>query len=79
VLALAALFAVIAVEPGLRTLFELQALSLADYAVLAFIAATWAVVLRAIWRGHVLERLLGVEPLRRQPEARSTSSGAAEA
>ena len=66
VLALAALFAVIAMEPGLRTLFELQPLSLADYVVLAFIAAIWAMVLRAIWRGYVLERLLGVEPLHRQ-------------
>jgi len=78
-LTLTVAFAVIAVEPGLRTLFELQALSLADYAVLALIATIWAVVLRAIWRWQLVEHLLGVEPLGPQPEARSTSRSAAEA
>jgi cation-transporting P-type ATPase E len=67
VLALTAAFAVISVDPGLQRMFELQALSLADYLLLAFVAAIWAVVLRAIWRWRLLERLLGMEPLEERP------------
>ena len=51
--------AVISLEPRLRSIFELEVLSLADYVVLAFVAAIWTVVLLAIWRGRLLERLLG--------------------
>jgi cation-transporting P-type ATPase E len=79
VLALTTAFAVIAVEPRLRSIFELEALSLVDYGVLAFVATIWAVVLSAIWRWRLLERLLGTVPRDRRPEVQSTSSGAADA
>ena len=76
VLALTAAFAVITVEPRLRSMFELQALSLADYIVLVFIAAIWAVVVRAVWRWQFLERLLGIESRERQPKAQSKRTDA---
>jgi cation-transporting P-type ATPase E len=79
VLALTTAFGLVVLDPRLRSLFEMQALSLVDYVVLAFVAAIWAVVLRTIWRWRLLERLLGMEPLDRQPVAQSTRSGAAEA
>ncbi|HLZ25351.1 MAG TPA: HAD-IC family P-type ATPase [Ktedonobacterales bacterium] len=62
-LALAATFAVIAVEPRLREVFELQPLTLVDYVLLTFVAALWALVLRGIWRWRLLERVLGIDPV----------------
>jgi cation-transporting ATPase E len=62
VLALTTAFAVIAVQPRLRSIFELEALSLVDYGVLAYVATIWAIVLSAIWRWRLLERLLGTLP-----------------
>ena len=50
VLALTTAFALVVLDPRLRSLFEMQALSLVDYVVLAFVAAIWGVVLRTIWR-----------------------------
>ena len=67
VLALTTAFAVIAVEPRLRSLFELEVLSLVDYGVLAFVATIWAVVLSGIWRWRLLERLVGVSSRSMKP------------
>jgi cation-transporting ATPase E len=79
VLALTTAFAVVALDPRLRGMFELQALSLADYVVLAFVATIWTVALRAIWRWRLLERVLGIVPNDQKRETLSMSSGAADA
>jgi cation-transporting ATPase E len=58
-LALMGLFMAIMLVPDLRAIFELQALSPADLALLAGVTAAWAACLRSVWRWQVLERLLG--------------------
>jgi len=49
----------ICLVPGLSAVFELQPLSLADLVLLGGVAAGWAVLVRAVWRWQLLERLLG--------------------
>ncbi|MFW5692459.1 MAG: HAD-IC family P-type ATPase [Chloroflexota bacterium] len=52
--------AILLIEP-LRTFFELELLQLTDYLFLGTVAAIWAIVLRFIWRGTLLERFLGID------------------
>jgi hypothetical protein len=49
----------ICLVPALSAVFELQPLSLADLVLLGSVAAGWAVLVRAVWRWQLLERLLG--------------------
>lgn len=67
-LALLGGFAVVAADPTLRAMFELQPLSSLDCAVLACVAVAWAESLHWIWRWHLLERLLGTDDLIRAEE-----------
>jgi cation-transporting ATPase E len=61
-LALAAAFGVIAFVPGLRAMFEMQAMHATDYLLLACVAGAWAFCLHWIWRWRLLDRLLGTTP-----------------
>jgi cation-transporting ATPase E len=58
-LTLMGLFMAIMLVPDLREMFELQALSPADFAVLACVTAVWSACLRSVWRWQALDRLLG--------------------
>ena len=57
--ALAIGFVLILADPRLRSVFELQPLSLVDYLVLTLVVAIWALLVRSIWRWQLLGRLLG--------------------
>jgi cation-transporting ATPase E len=48
---------VMAVTP-LREFFELVSLRQTDYALIGLVVVLWALVLRVIWRGRLMERLL---------------------
>jgi cation-transporting ATPase E len=52
------LYLVVTVTPPLRAFFELTLLRWTDYALIAALAAAWAVVQRAVWRARLFERLL---------------------
>jgi cation-transporting ATPase E len=47
--------------PGLRNFFELTPLPAADLALIAALAALWALALRIIWRKRLFEKLLELE------------------
>jgi cation-transporting ATPase E len=51
---------VMAIQP-LREFFELVSLQVTDYALIGFVVILWALLLRVIWRGRLLERLLSRE------------------
>ncbi|MCA9891617.1 MAG: HAD-IC family P-type ATPase [Anaerolineae bacterium] len=51
--------ALLLIEP-LRSFFELLALPLWGFVLLAIVTALWAVILRMAWRNHWLDRFLGV-------------------
>ncbi|MGB9299599.1 MAG: HAD-IC family P-type ATPase [Anaerolineae bacterium] len=51
---------VMAIRP-LREFFELVSLKVTDYALIGFVVVLWALLLRVIWRGRLLERLLSRE------------------
>ncbi|MCJ7621235.1 MAG: HAD-IC family P-type ATPase, partial [Anaerolineae bacterium] len=51
---------VMAIQP-LREFFELVSLQVTDYALIGFVVVLWALLLRVIWRGRLLERLLSRE------------------
>lgn len=53
-------FLLVIIEPT-RTFFELETLSLGDYALIIAIVVAWAIVLRFIWRFNLIERFLGVK------------------
>jgi cation-transporting ATPase E len=63
-LALFAGFAAMLVVPAGRTLFDLAPLEPAIVALVAGVLVAWFIALRATWRHHLLERLLGVAPAR---------------
>jgi cation-transporting ATPase E len=52
------LYAVVMVVPSLRAAFELVPLRLFDYLLICAVVAVWAFLLRLIWRGRVLERVV---------------------
>jgi cation-transporting ATPase E len=52
------LYALVMVVPSLRAFFELVPLRLFDYLLICAVVVVWAFVLRLIWRGRVLERVL---------------------
>ena len=52
------LYALVMVVPSLRTAFELVPLRLFDYLLICAVVAVWAFLLRLIWRGRALERVL---------------------
>lgn len=52
--------AVLLAFPVGRAFFEIQALTGFDIAVVVGVALLWALLLRFIWRLHLLERLLGI-------------------
>jgi cation-transporting ATPase E len=56
-------FVVVLAIPVLRGFFELTVLSWRDYLWIGLVIGIWAVILRAIWRGRLMERWLD----RRQP------------
>lgn len=56
-------FAIVAANPALRAMFELQPLSPFDYLLLAGVAVAWAVCLHWIWHWRLLDRLLGTTTL----------------
>ena len=56
-----ALFALVMVVPTLRGFFELVPLGGRDYLIIAGLAGLWALLQRALWRGLVFERLVGIE------------------
>jgi cation-transporting ATPase E len=60
--ALLAMFAMVTVVPGLRAMFDLAQLSVADLALLTCVAVLWTVYLERVWRWQLLERLLGTTP-----------------
>jgi hypothetical protein len=68
-LVLMAGFSIIALDPSLRVMFELQPLSAIDGFLLAFVALAWVAGLRWIWRWDLLARLLGTST---QPQRVST-------
>jgi hypothetical protein len=47
------------VVPPLREFFELEALGLVDIGIVLAVVTAWAFGLRFIWRGRVLEKLVG--------------------
>lgn len=51
---------VMAIGP-LREFFELIPLRASDYVLIGLVVALWALLLRAIWRGRLMERLLSRE------------------
>jgi cation-transporting ATPase E len=55
------LFGLVMSVPMLRDFFELVPLRGWDYLVLAGLACLWVLLQRMIWRGHVFERLVGME------------------
>ncbi len=56
------LYLLITVTPPLRALFDLTLLRAIDYLLIATLVALWAVVLRAVWRSRLYERLLSLNP-----------------
>jgi cation-transporting ATPase E len=57
-LGMLAFFGLVLSVPSLRGFFELTPLGWLDYGILVVLVAIWAVLLRAAWRGRILERLL---------------------
>jgi cation-transporting P-type ATPase E len=57
-LAMLGVFIGLLVVPGLRSLFDLELLLPIDYLILALLAFLWALLVRAAWRNHWLERFL---------------------
>jgi cation-transporting ATPase E len=55
------LYGMIMAVPSLRTFFELTPLRGFDYLLIGIVVAGWALLLRLIWRGRLLERLLDVK------------------
>ena len=51
-------FAAILAVPPPRESFELAALAPTDYAVLGLATGVWALLVRRVWRAHLLDRLL---------------------
>lgn len=47
--------------PGARDFFDFAPLRLLDYAIIAGLVVIWALVLRAAWRSHLLDRFLEVD------------------
>jgi len=60
-LAMLIVYIVILAVPQLRELAELVLLGPFDYIILALLAVMWSLVLRTIWRRHMLDWFLGVE------------------
>jgi cation-transporting ATPase E len=56
--AMLGLYGVILAVPPLRRFFELELLRGSDYLLIALIVAAWALILRAVWRTQLFERLL---------------------
>lgn len=56
---LAIYFLIIIIDP-LRQFFELEILSLQEYALISGIVLAWAISLRFIWKFNLLERFLGL-------------------
>jgi cation-transporting ATPase E len=52
------LYALVMVIPSLRGFFELVPLRVLDYLLICIVVVVWAFLLRLIWRGRVLERVL---------------------
>ena len=50
-----------AIHKELRDFFELALLRPVDYLLLGAVAVAWTLVLRAIWRARLFERLLSPE------------------
>jgi cation-transporting ATPase E len=57
---LTALFALIAVVPLGRTLFDLYPLPFVHYLLLGGLTVLWGLIVRTIWRGQLLERFFGM-------------------
>jgi cation-transporting ATPase E len=57
---LTGLFALIALVPLGRTLFDLYPLPFVHYLLLGGLTALWALITRSIWRGRLLERFFGL-------------------
>jgi cation-transporting ATPase E len=55
------LYAVVAITPPLRAVFELTLLRGWDSLLLGTLAVGWALLLRFIWRARLFERLLSPE------------------
>ena len=54
-----ALFVMVMAVPPFRSFFELEPLGLLDIGVILAVVTVWAFGLRFIWRGRVLEKLIG--------------------
>ncbi|HEV2124541.1 MAG TPA: HAD-IC family P-type ATPase [Chloroflexota bacterium] len=76
-------FLAILAVPELRAFFDLEALTLVDYAVLALVAGMWALIVHWSWRTRLLDRIVGTRqmqqqgsprvPVPSQPDRRSSS------